>query len=95
MQIVSEKLYLHTLKSWLPPPDFCYDAKHKFMRALNRGRVCFWTAHLHEQNLQSTGYKVRFKQLVVVDSEYDLHTVEYTYDAISRLLEARYNPGTV
>ena len=36
---------------------------------------------------------MRFKQLVVVDQEYDLHTVEYTYDAISRLLNADYHAG--
>jgi hypothetical protein len=47
----------------------------------------------HEQNRQSTGYKVRFKQLVVVDREYDLHTIQYQYDAISRLLSADYHAG--
>ncbi|MCD4687448.1 MAG: hypothetical protein K8S97_16075 [Anaerolineae bacterium] len=36
---------------------------------------------------------VRFKQLVVPDVAYDLRTMEYTYDALSRLAEARYNPG--
>ncbi len=42
----------------------------------------------------SSGHKVRFKQLVVADTTYDLHTIEYAYDNLSRLMEARYNPGT-
>ncbi len=46
-----------------------------------------------EKNKTSTGNKVRFKQLVVADKTYDLHTIEYAYDNLSRLTEARYNPG--
>jgi RHS repeat-associated protein len=38
-------------------------------------------------------YIVQFKQLVVEDTEYDLHTIEYTYDALSRLLNADYYAG--
>ena len=37
--------------------------------------------------------KVRFKQLVIADQEYDLQTITYSYDALSRLTEARYAPG--
>jgi RHS repeat-associated protein len=40
----------------------------------------------------STGTKLRFKSLTV-DGLYDLHTIEYAYDKLLRLLEARYNPG--
>jgi RHS repeat-associated protein len=58
-----------------------------------QGPHLFEIRNRHERNLSSSGYKVRFKQLVVVDSEYDLHTVEYQYDAISRLLSADYYPG--
>ena len=37
--------------------------------------------------------KVRFKQLVIADQEYDLQTITYGYDALSRLTEARYAPS--
>jgi hypothetical protein len=37
----------------------------------------------HERNLASSGYKLRFKSL----------TVDGEYDQLSRLTEARYNPG--
>ncbi len=40
-----------------------------------------------------TKFVVRFKQLVVANAAYDLRTLEYTYDALSRLVETRYNPG--
>lgn len=46
-----------------------------------------------ERNTASTDFKVRFKQLVILDRTYDLHTIEYIYDALSRLREARYNPN--
>jgi RHS repeat-associated protein len=46
-----------------------------------------------EHNLASSGYGLRFKQLVVPDVAYTLHTIEYTYDGLSRLNKARYNPG--
>jgi RHS repeat-associated protein len=46
-----------------------------------------------EKHLDSSAYKLRFKQLVVPDCTYDLHTIEYAYDALSRVTEARYNPG--
>jgi RHS repeat-associated protein len=47
-----------------------------------------------EKNKAASGNKVRFKQLLVVDRTYNLHTIEYAYDNLSRLLEARYNPGS-
>jgi hypothetical protein len=46
-----------------------------------------------ERNKNATGYKVRFEQLLVVDRTYDLRTIEYAYDNLARLLEARYNQG--
>ncbi|MEO8611410.1 MAG: RHS repeat-associated core domain-containing protein [Chloroflexota bacterium] len=45
------------------------------------------------KNGSSSDYKVRFNQLLVEDKTWTLHTIEYNYDALSRLLEARYNPG--
>lgn len=44
----------------------------------------------HEKNLASTGYTLRFKQLVTPLTAY----VTYTYDALARLQEARYNPAS-
>ena len=44
-------------------------------------------------NGSSSGYKVRFKQADVTNKTWDLHTIEYNYDALARLKEARYNPG--
>ena len=45
-----------------------------------------------ENHMDSTGYRLRFKQLVA-NGVADLQTIQYTYDALSRLVEARYNPG--
>jgi RHS repeat-associated protein len=45
------------------------------------------------KNIQSTGYVIRFKQLDVVAVTYDERTIQYTYDALSRLTEANYNSG--
>ncbi len=45
-----------------------------------------------EKNRSSSGYKVAFKQLVV-EREYDLHTIQYGYDGLSRLLSADYFAG--
>lgn len=47
-----------------------------------------------EKNTESTDYKVRFKQLLIEDRTYDLHTIDYTYDDLSRLLEADYDSGS-
>lgn len=47
-----------------------------------------------EHNKTSTGFRLRFKQLEVLSTVYDEHTIEYAYDNLSRLREARYNPGT-
>jgi RHS repeat-associated protein len=41
----------------------------------------------------SSGTKLRFKQLVVADTTWTLHTIRYAYDNLARLLEARYAPG--
>jgi RHS repeat-associated protein len=46
-----------------------------------------------ERNAQSSAYKLRFKQLLVVDRTYTLQTIRYSYDALSRLTEARTAPG--
>lgn len=46
-----------------------------------------------ERQSQSSGSKVRFKQLVIADEAYDLQTITYSYDALARLKEARYAPG--
>lgn len=46
--------------------------------------------HRHEKNLASTGHTLRFKQLVTPNTAY----IQYTYDALSRLQEARYNPAS-
>lgn len=48
--------------------------------------------NLNQKNGASSGYKLRFKQLVVADKTFDLHTVTYSYDALSRLLSAAYHP---
>jgi hypothetical protein len=45
-----------------------------------------------EKNASSTAHKLRFKQ-VVVNRQYDLHTIQYAYDGISRLIDADYYPG--
>lgn len=46
-----------------------------------------------DRHLSASGNKVRFKQLVIADRGYNLHTIRYTYDALSRVREARYAPG--
>ena len=46
-----------------------------------------------EHQSQSSGTKVRFKQLLIADKEYDLQTISYSYDALSRLKQATYAPG--
>lgn len=38
-------------------------------------------------------YKLQFKQLLVPDMAYDLHTVEYVYDALSRVEDVAYYVG--
>jgi RHS repeat-associated protein len=53
------------------------------------------TLELHnraEKNLQSTGYALRFRQLQV-GVLYDLRTLTYSYDALSRLQMADYFPA--
>ncbi len=46
--------------------------------------------HRHEKNLASTDYTLRFRQLVTPNTAF----IRYTYDALSRLQEARYNPAS-
>jgi len=46
-----------------------------------------------DKHLYSTGYTLRFKELVITDISYDLHTIAYSYDALSRLLSADYYAG--
>jgi len=45
-----------------------------------------------EKNSASSGYKVRFKQLVALEA-YDVETIDYTYDNVQRLLSANYDSG--
>jgi RHS repeat-associated protein len=59
----------------------------------NEGPHILEIRNQNEQNGSSSDYKVRFKQATVTDKTWDLHTIEYTYDALARLKEARYNPG--
>ncbi|MEZ4672578.1 MAG: RHS repeat-associated core domain-containing protein [Anaerolineae bacterium] len=46
-----------------------------------------------EKNRTASGYKVRFNQLVVSSRTWHMQTVSYSYDKLSRLLEARHAPG--
>jgi len=45
------------------------------------------------KNAASSGFKLRFKGLTVEDVAYDLHTICYSYDALSRVARADYHPG--
>jgi RHS repeat-associated protein len=60
---------------------------------VNEGPHLLEIRNKNSKNASSTGFKLRFKQLLVVDKTWTLHSVEYSYDRLSRLLEARYNPG--
>ena len=44
-----------------------------------------------EKNKNSSGYSLRFKQLVVLSTIYDIQTIDYTYDALARLLTGSYS----
>jgi hypothetical protein len=44
-----------------------------------------------ENNPSSSGYKLRFKQ-VAANRQYDLHTTQYAYDSLSRLIDADVYP---
>ena len=43
-----------------------------------------------EKNKNSSGYTLRFKQLLVLSTVYDQQTINYGYDALARLLTATY-----
>jgi hypothetical protein len=58
------------------------------------GPMSFEIRARKEKNLASSGYTVRFKQLLLSDVAYDLHTITYQYDLLSRLLSADYVPGS-
>ncbi len=61
----------------------------------NEGPFILEIRNRPEKNLLSssyTGYKLRFKSLSA-NRLYDLQTLKYTYDTISRLVEAKYYPG--
>jgi RHS repeat-associated protein len=47
-----------------------------------------------EKNPASSGYKIQFRQLQVLATTYTDRTIDYTYDALARLIEADYNSGT-
>jgi len=47
-----------------------------------------------EKNSASSGYKVRFKSLEALEA-YDVETIDYGYDDLSRLLSANYDGGAV
>ncbi len=46
-----------------------------------------------DRHHRSTGHVFRFKQLAVIDTTYADTTIDYTYDALSRLQQANYNTG--
>ncbi|MEP6983953.1 MAG: RHS repeat-associated core domain-containing protein [Chloroflexota bacterium] len=56
------------------------------------GPYLFEIRNRPEKQQASTGYKVRFKSLSV-DTLYDLHTITYDYDALSRVQSAKYYAG--
>jgi RHS repeat-associated protein len=64
------------------------------LKLSEEGPLSFEIRVRKEKNLASSGYTVRFKQLVVSDVAYDLHTITYQYDLLSRLLSADYVPGS-
>ncbi len=47
-----------------------------------------------DRHHRSTGHVFRFKQLAVIDTTYTDTTIDYTYDALSRLTQADYDDGT-
>jgi RHS repeat-associated protein len=47
-----------------------------------------------DKRLSSTGYKIRFKSLYGQPA-FDITTIDYTYDGLSRLLTANYDGGAV
>ena len=47
----------------------------------------------HAKNIQSSGYKVRFASLSV-DTALSETVIDYSYDSLSRLIEADYNNGS-
>lgn len=69
------------------------------LTAVNGNRLAGEGPHLlelrnrPEKNAASSGYSLRFKQLLIPDVAYDLHTIQYQYDALSRLLRADYHLG--
>ena len=46
-----------------------------------------------DKNASSSGFKVRFKQLSVLDKTWTQQNIKYSYDKLSRVLEARYRPA--
>ncbi len=46
-----------------------------------------------DRHHRSTGRVFRFKQLAVIDTTYNERTIDYTYDGLSRLLQADYDNG--
>ncbi len=48
-----------------------------------------------DKNLASTGYALRFKELVTDPNspQFEIQTLRYEYDGLSRLVDARYYPG--
>ncbi len=47
-----------------------------------------------DRHRRSTGHVFRFKQLAIIDTTYADTTIDYTYDALSRLTQADYDDGT-
>ena len=58
------------------------------------GPFLFEIRNRAERNTAGSGYRVRFRQLVVSDAAYDARTLTYEYDALQRLLAATTYPGT-
>jgi len=55
-------------------------------------RISFEIKNRHEQNLASSGFRVRFKNLQA-KSKLTTQVIDYTYDNLSRLQTANYNSG--
>lgn len=50
-------------------------------------------ALIHVELRNRSDNLLQFKQIVIEDVSYDLHTIQYTYDALSRLTQADYHAG--
>lgn len=58
-----------------------------------RNRPQHSQAAKQDGNYDPAVYKLQFKQVLVPDMAYDLHTIEYIYDALSRVEDVAYYAG--